>query len=70
MAKATKSSNASSSLRKVTKKRPGIHSTSKYSKLKSSNTKARASSITATKSLLLCDISNKDKSELLKFKMA
>jgi hypothetical protein len=36
MAKATKSSNASSSLRKVTKKRPGIHSTSKYSKLKSS----------------------------------
>ena len=34
MAKATKSSNASSSLRKVTKKRPGIHSKKKSSKCK------------------------------------
>ena len=36
MTKATKSSNASSSLRKVTKKRPGIHSKKKSSKSKNS----------------------------------
>lgn len=36
MAKASKSSNASSFLRGATKKRPGIHSKSKTSKLKTS----------------------------------
>ena len=37
MAKINKSSNVSSSLKRETKKRPGIHSKSKTSKLKSSN---------------------------------
>lgn len=36
MAKATKSSNVSTFLKKAPKKRPCVHSTSKYSKLKSS----------------------------------
>lgn len=36
MAKTTKTSGASNLLKKAPKKRPGIHSTSRYSKLKSS----------------------------------
>lgn len=36
MAKASKNSNVSTFLKKTSKKRPGVHSTSKYSKLKSS----------------------------------
>ena len=41
MAKINKSSNVSSSLKRETKKRPGIHSKSKTSKLKSSKNYAK-----------------------------
>lgn len=41
MAKANKSSNASSFLKRATRKRPGIHSKSKTSKLKSSKNYAK-----------------------------